>query len=401
MTMTKKLFSVVLALALVFSMSAGAFAATGSAEGGAVVTGDGETVYVDTEIYSVVLPTNANLNFTLDPQHLLEIVGSGTLSGGPGVIVSDAIAGVLNKSAVDIELTIGMQVTGDATVETDPAQVEDSNNTDNKVYLAVRPSKTDIQDDAFSTLKKNGDTVTGATLAEGENGQFAIDEDGVTLHFLLGAATYKAVNTNGAYTYVYDTGAKNGHGTAITIEGLVNKDADWSDYTGAEAANTVGLNAVFSYEKADAETNTYLAGSDLKDSAGAPEDIKGLKKYDLSGTMPAAPDYGFRSGTGVSGIETAPTGADNIFEQTALFTFDKDNLESAGILPFDFNGATLSAVWAEGITPAWTNYNATATVSQVADGIKFGSGYTDAVKFNMYIVLDNGDEFKAVVTITE
>jgi hypothetical protein len=399
LSMAKKIFSVILALALVFSLSPGVFAATGNPDGTLVVPGTGGTVYVDTEIYSVVLPTSANLNFTLDPLGLLGI-GNGSSAALAGLdggkIVSNGIAGALNKSSVDIELTVGFKITGNATVVA-AANIEDD--TANNVSISVRPSKTNVDDSKLPTLLKLGDSVTGATLAEGAAGAFEIDSTGYALNFLLEGAAYVVKNTEGVYSYIYDPDTSpNGNGTAITIEGLVNSKADWTDYV--DGTKSVGLAAVFSFEKADPTSHTHLATATLKDGkADTPDDIFGLKKADTATvSVPSAPTYGFLGGTGVSDLNLSP--GDPTFEQTVAFTYDKDDI-AVTLLPFAFNGNDIAAIWTEGISPNWGNYDATATFTEESGGLSFGSAYNSAMTFNMYIVLDNGDSFKAVVTVTD
>jgi hypothetical protein len=395
LSMAKKIFSVILALALVFSLSPGVFAATGDPTGSSTATGEGDTTYLDTEVYSVLLPTSANLDFTLDPLGLLDVAPgeSKDLSALPsGKIISDTIVGVLNKSSVDIELTIGLKITGDATVVAAEADADDD--TDNNVFMAVRPSKIVIDDSMIGTLSK-----PGATLASGAAGAFPLNDTGYVLNFLLGKAAYVVTNTDGERTYDYKTGVANGVGTAITFEGAVNPTADWSAY--AAGTKSVGLAAVFSFEKADKTAHAYLAQADLQDST--PADIVGLKQKTASAVTIPEPTYGFKTSAGLSAINNSgnisdPIGGANPLAGTATFTIDAATLAANPTdvsFNFAFDGAEVSDIWWSDGAGAFAASLAAFDIDELGGTVTFGSMWgTAAPGINYeYINLDNNDSF--------
>jgi hypothetical protein len=392
--MAKKLFSIILALALVFSVSTGVFAATGPDTGTGTVTGEGDTVALDTEIYSVVLPTGNLLNFTLDPLGLLGLAdgssaGLDTLTGGQ--IASDTIAGVLNKSSVAIDLKIGLVITGDVTA-TDTASV--GADTANNVAIYVRPSKTNVTDTLLPTLKKVGTAVTGATLAEGADGAFQLNKTGYELNFLLGKAKYLAKNTGGVYTYEYDTAAANGNGTAITIEGRVNSNADWSEFV--DGTKSVGLAAVFSYTEADSAVNTALAGPDLKDSATSPAPILGLKAAAGSTVTVPTPTYGFVANTFTTNVSnTQFMEGGSTYAGQADFAYS--TVGAGTIIGFAFDTTDLATVY---FGSGGAFYDVTTTFTKEAGGLKLASSWdtTAAGAYEIYIELQNGDIWKVNLT---
>jgi hypothetical protein len=332
-----------------------------------------------------------------------------SLTAYKGKIVSNSIAGALNKSSVPIDLKIGLLITGDVTITT-VANVE--SDTSNNVAIAVRPSKTNVDDAKFLTLKKEGNTVTGATLAEGpvglvsatNLGAFALNKTGVALNFLLGEAKYQVKHLGGDdYIFEYDTSIANGNGTAITIEGVVNSTADWTDYV--NGTKTIGLAAVFSFEKADPTTNTYLANADLPDGASpTPAPILGLKQAAAAAVaVPPPPPYGFKASTGLTAIDNSgniadPIGGSYPLAGTATFTVDAAVLAADPSLVsfnFDFNNADVSDIWWSDGAGSFAASLAAFDIDTAAGTITFGSMWSTAVPGTHYeyINLDDGGYF--------
>jgi hypothetical protein len=206
-----------------------------------IVTGEGDTEYIDMEIYAVTLPTNDNFNFTLDPQGLLAIAEDDTkdfdeLKGGR-IFPLAPPAATINNSAVDITLSVSLQGTGEATFigysegAITAVEADDANN----VLLYAVPSSKDI----FNTSVEYAASDKGYVITGAES----------ELKFVLTAAKYEVTNDDGEYKPAAKPNT--GHGTAIQLGGYVNSKADWSDY--ADGNSAVGLDAVFSFAKASEE----------------------------------------------------------------------------------------------------------------------------------------------------
>lgn len=243
-----------ISLAATMAISSTVFAApVTDPTGTSNVTGVGTTEYVDTNVYSVTLPTAAALSFKLDPQGLLSLEDGKSatiesLSGNAGKVVGSTSACVINDSAKAIKVSVSMAATvktaGDVTLKKNAEGISD-NATTNNILLCAIPAVSSISTaNAYQTasqgyiLEQTPAVETGLTLTSANTDQ---------LTFVLDAATYE-VSKNGS-TYTYNK-AGSGNGTGIQIGGLVNSKDDWKDFTGTPT-KTVGLTAIFAFSPAD------------------------------------------------------------------------------------------------------------------------------------------------------
>lgn len=287
---SKKLISLALVLALAFSLSAGAFAAETDATGNITIEVDGKTVTINTQIYSVVLPTAAAFNFYLDPQGLMSAeydedgkINLDELKGG--MILGAEPVAFINNSSVPVKLDVSLKATSAAST----AAFSDADNStalesgkagttvatfvtskdavkdeaDNNALLVATPSGADLG----TALKEDG--AKFAPTAKG----FAIGSDAaIKLSFSLPAATYEVTYSGTGDSdkldpskYVATVVDHTGSGSALKISGYINEDADWTDFAlegtgfaakggeseGASAAlaSSIGLQVVFTYAK--------------------------------------------------------------------------------------------------------------------------------------------------------
>ncbi|MDR2355653.1 MAG: hypothetical protein LBE16_05610 [Clostridiales Family XIII bacterium] len=266
----KRILIVALVLAMMFSASSVAFATVGDPTGSTAVDGNGNLVYVDTVVYSVVLPTDATLDFTVDPQGLLDLDANGATvdSLGGGKIVSKGQAFFVNNSSVPVVLGVSLKVAGTAlsatgsdkamtfpsnTAYVDANSAPGSKKANNLLFYAVLAA-TDITD--TNALPASIDAATAA---------FVFDSIGIggsdtnKLQFLLDQAEYTVKPEGSGYT-IGQTDVGNGSG--LQIAGLVNDKADWTNYTGASPTNVLKVSAVFDYAAqagTEAKSTTYTA----------------------------------------------------------------------------------------------------------------------------------------------
>jgi hypothetical protein len=240
MSRFKKLFAIIMTIALIAGISAPVALAS-------PVTGDGSIEYVDTDVpLRVSLPTSAALDFTLDPQGLLGLALDGegkTLADleefAGAVIFVDGAPVVVNESAVPVALSVALQITGDATATAESAV---DTGTANNIFIGAVASAESVNDEDATREDFAGFLqmqLTGSALAP---------------VFVLDNATYKVFSTtNDGYTYelVPDTGS----GTQLKLVGACNPDADWSDFVD-KPGTTPAVAAVYTY----ADVGTQIGG---------------------------------------------------------------------------------------------------------------------------------------------
>lgn len=255
----KKILALSLATAMLLGSSLSVSAATGTAENatGETITGSGDITYVDTTVYNVTLPTTGGLDLTVDPQGLSGMTGEtateADLAAYAGKITSSSKPIITNLSSKPMKVSVALQITGDATAVTTAAAVEAD--TSNNVLLYAVPSATDVKGSADNYSA----SATGIVMKK---------DAAVTVDFILPEATYNFKKDGSNYTYELAEG-ETGHGTALSFEGLVNKNADWSAYIAESSPKTIGMTAKFTF------TNTLVADTDVADAtAGAPFAMK-------------------------------------------------------------------------------------------------------------------------------
>jgi hypothetical protein len=230
---------------------------------GVIITGRGETVYVDTNIYSVILPTAAAWDFVLDPKGLLGLpegqsASPESLAPYAGKILpGDYAPAAINESSFDVVLGIALRLTGDATAVSSAADVHTG--TGNNIFLTVEPSANSV-------------SSTVATTFAGSGRQFGLTTIAGNLRFVFDSADYKvhAIGSGSARSYEYRIESGTGKGTQLIVGGECNKNADWLEYN--SGTKKVGISAVFSFAPAEA------ADIALTPVSG----VYGLKEYGLA-----------------------------------------------------------------------------------------------------------------------
>lgn len=262
----KKILAIALSAALILSATSVSFAVAGDG----IVTGDGDTLYIDTDVLNIVLPTANMLDFTIDPQGLLGLdTGGEKLSElqGSGEIIPKGQVNVVNESSYDVTLGVTLKAkhnssSSAATAITffnskaafDSANTTQATEDTNNVLLYAAVSSEYIFD-------KNSTTFIG--LSDGfifnATGINSVDQN--KLSFVLPEAEYLVKPNDpspGQYsvTLISDTGS----GVAFKLGGYVNTNADWSKY--ADGTNTIGLDAVFTAAKTTSADTVTAAKTD-------------------------------------------------------------------------------------------------------------------------------------------
>lgn len=212
----------------------------GATTAGSTINGDGKLEdYIKKDVFKVVLPTNGDANFKLDPQGLLNVADKDKYTVGPGAIYftnkpatdggdatysnqSDAIE-IINKSSYDIDVDFSVKITlpeGVTMVES-AADLTDAETP--SVYLAMKESG-----DASATALKAGDnkaeTKKVAGVPEDTTNTTKADATG----YLITATS----DGNGGYTYKYELGDKFDVDTApkasYILTGNCDTTVDWS-----------------------------------------------------------------------------------------------------------------------------------------------------------------------------
>lgn len=255
----KQVLVSMLGATMILGSSMQAFAATGTAENttGTEITGNGDVSYIDTTVYSVTLPTTNSTKLTIDPQGLLGLGAGETatpeeLADYAGKITCSATPIVTNLSSEPMKITAKLSLTGSgATAVTAAANVEDQTTKKENVLLYAIPSSVDTMDaEANYTASETGIVLTTTEAS---------------VNFILPAAEYNFKKDEAGTTTTYElVEGEKGHGTGLSFEGLVNKYADWSAYTGSSATKQIGMKAVFTF------TNTIADGEAADTTDGAP-----------------------------------------------------------------------------------------------------------------------------------
>jgi hypothetical protein len=216
------------------------------------VPGAGTSIYVDTTVYSVVLPTAAALNFTLDPQGLAGLADGATatqtsLAATAGKVIATSTAPTLiNRSSVPVNLTAAITATAGAGTGTAPTLVQTvsavDTGTDMNVLLAV-VSSTDNVNTPDSTAPFAGTYAVPLVSATALN-----------LTYRLAGADFQFVRAGSTITYDRISTSL-GNGTQIQLAGLVNKNANWSTF------GTLAVSAVFTFAPSDGAVITPITGA--------------------------------------------------------------------------------------------------------------------------------------------
>jgi len=217
------------------------------------LSGDGEVLYIDIDdVISIIIPTTAALDFTLDPLGL-----SALIEGEPGKTLDELRNGpaagsvdfhkytpvVINRSNTDILVDFDFHITGDAVVI---GTLEDINEKAEEVpwfYITMTVSKDSVNDPNV-----NADDFIGTI-------QLLLSNDPQKVQFVLDKADYN-VFANLTYALIESSGG----GTQLLFEGGCNPFGDWLDFV-PRGVLEIGINAVFSFSKPDG--NEVFVNQDL------------------------------------------------------------------------------------------------------------------------------------------
>jgi hypothetical protein len=251
----KKVVAMTLAATMVLgsTLSVSAAPTDASDSTGSTVTGTGTVDYVNTTIYNVGLPTTTALALTVDPQGLTALENEKTatkeeLASAAGKVTAASVVPITNGGSVPVKVSVEMQLTGNADSVASADAVNDATTKANNILLYAVPSAVDTKDEAGYSESSTGIVLNGASA--------------VTTNFVIPAAGYVfSKDASGTTTYIRDD--SDVHGTGLKFEGLVNTEADWSDFL-AGGSKTIGLTAKFTFDHT-------LADSDVADDTeGAP-----------------------------------------------------------------------------------------------------------------------------------
>ena len=355
MKTAKKLIVVALTLIMALSMAVTTLAAI---PGNETIGGEGDTVYINTEIFEAILPTTGAWDFTLDPMGLAGANATfSNLEETAGLIIPGSFTPVaVNLSSVPLTLNVEVKVTGDANViTTNRAAVDEGTGTN--ILLNVVASTAMVNDPATD------DPFAGTNATP-------ISKEGKILKFVLENAAYEYGKDGDNFTYTR-VAADLGHGTRLQISGFVNKDANWTDFT-LPAANplskSVGISATFSFAKATTE------------------DIA------LAAATPAA--YGFKGATDA----ILPLGFLNAEKVSATDGGTVDAIVATlKVIPFNFDGKTPSGFTVNGNTFVPTA--PTHVFDVVNNEIRFG-GFPTALERAFSFVVD-GTTYTLILNVEE
>ncbi|MDR0949802.1 MAG: hypothetical protein LBM69_09845 [Lachnospiraceae bacterium] len=283
----KKYLALTLAFVLTFAFCATALAAPVTDEGDvAPIEGTGNAMYIDTEIYSVVLPTGAAFNFAVDPLGLLNIESGDSmdladLSGGL-IVQTGEVAPFINNSSVAIDLSVAITATSTSVSANDIGDVSGGDDKDGNLSVTWRTAAPTVTDGvrgpvgdkmldvllyaqpASNDMGTWDDANEDGTIDQADTPEYAgadiafaliaadADEgtdEAANLTFYLKPATWAVTNTDGVYNFDIEDDSV-GQGSALQIGGWVDTEDDWESFK--ENGGTIGVNLVFSIKKATA-----------------------------------------------------------------------------------------------------------------------------------------------------
>lgn len=245
-----------MACALITSMAIspmGIFAADETSMSNATgkdITGTGTLEgWVDEDQFCVTLPTLADsgLAFQLDPQGLISAVSAdaGDDTKGKIIFADGTKVELVNKSSYDVGFDVKLTLTSsdkDLKVTTSSAVATGK---DRNIYIAAQP------------LDSSGEVISGKDQAVGADGtkRFA---------YALGDAYqyYKHTKSGDTYSFALDTSASDPtyDTVAFGFTGLVNENADWSNFDGDDA-DTLELKVSYTIKKLAEEYDDIEAGT--------------------------------------------------------------------------------------------------------------------------------------------
>ena len=290
--MSKKDLKKILSVALILVMPFSVFTTTNAYES-SELTGEGVVIYAEVDdIVKVIVPTSSKLDFTLDPLGLytLEEGGAGKsmdeLKASPQAGSVDFYGNtpvVINASSFDLLVKLDMMVTGDAALVPTAASARRMDDDKPYLFINMKASRDAVLDPAADASTFVG---TVERVLEAINRQVL---------FMLEKAVYTVSLVEDEYIFELTTIKS---GTQLLFGGACNPYGNWIEFvdTDVPATNKVGINAVFTFEKA---TGTYLTDPnahglvttwlppDEPDGVGFRFGENGLVEY------PEGPNYGY------------------------------------------------------------------------------------------------------------
>jgi hypothetical protein len=229
------------------------------------VTVTGTVDYVNTNIERFELPTSDAISeLTMDPQGLLGMTGDtateSELSAYAGKIKSTGYPTVTNlsskKKLVTVEISASATGNDAVTFVQTESAVTSSDDSTHNIWLYAMPSK--------ENTKGNGENY------EPQNKAFAITTTPKTLKFVLDAEEYAFTKQDdGSVAYQVADGAT-GNSTSLYIGGALNKNADWSNFTGDNPASTVSVKVTYTLsDPSESDTANVSGIYGITDATGA------------------------------------------------------------------------------------------------------------------------------------
>jgi len=246
MSIPKKTLTGIMSVVVLFSFFTQALAAddTGDHTETYEQSGEGTVVFFALEeIFSIIVPTNASLDFLLDPLGLSSLTDGGAgktieeLRNGPAAGFVDFHKNtpvVINHSNFDVLVDFDVFITGDTVIAESAAAATVGYNDDTMLFIGLTVSKDSVNNPAV-----NADDFKG-TL------QLALTGSLQRVRFVLDQASYDTDNK------MIDG---SGWGTQLLFSGACNPYGDWRNFI--DNNREVGLEAVFTFGKPTGDEVLY------------------------------------------------------------------------------------------------------------------------------------------------
>lgn len=289
---------------------------------------EGGTVYIDQDVYNVVLPTTASMKFYLDPQGLTTLGSDGSAGTSKGTIVGASLdMHAINKSNAPVALsaayTLEAKKKDDTAVTAGSITIVDTladadaitalrNSTDKKVAVSVAAATDATTYTAGKAWKAgaSGTDITGTPMSAADTVYAKETSGGAAVNYIMDKATYTAKMKDGATdkydpnSYEMEYTANTGTDLKLTIGGYCSEKADWSAY--AKGDEKLTLSAVFGFKKVD---NSTASSTTIKN-----EEIEVIPEVtsaqDATVTFSEAPTAGKITVTAPGGTPYTPSAAD-------------------------------------------------------------------------------------------
>ncbi len=247
---SKKLISVLLTLALIFSTFSTALAEDSTDKSGTI---DGNST-VTNPVFSFYVPTTAD--FAFNPFEV----------GDTGSQITSADIFVINKSSIPIQVSFDYSLTAKSgVVVKDTAADVVTTGADKEMYIAAVPAKVAAVNTTGSALTTTGSAITwsseDAVIGEAGSGTDA------NLTYVLDEATFTDANSNGiAEASEFTSVDPNKSAAVFRFKGTINPDADWK---AADATMSVV------YAIKGVTTTAYGTFNELEDT----QNVKSITDY--------------------------------------------------------------------------------------------------------------------------